>query len=91
VAASLLAVIFNLIANRMERIVGRFASAAMIVLAVISVVVGTGYFLTVQLADVAVEVAGYSSNIADKLKAIQASTPENGCKGIEDGVTDIAC
>jgi predicted PurR-regulated permease PerM/methanogenic corrinoid protein MtbC1 len=87
-AASLLAVIFSPVANRMERIVGRFASAALIVLATIVAVGAIGYFLTVQLANVAVDVAGYSSSIADKLKAIQRNTPE-WLQSVEDGVADV--
>jgi len=47
--ASLLAVVFTPIASRLERFVGRFASSALIVIAVVSSLVAVGYFLTVQL------------------------------------------
>src|SRR5712671_2859254 len=86
--ASLLAVVFTPIASRLERFVGRFASSALIVIAVVSSLVAVGYFLTVQLTAVAVEMTDYSDNIAAKLAKIATSTPE-WLQRIESGVKDV--
>src|SRR5690349_18989382 len=58
--ASMLAVIFSPVANRIERFVGRLMSAALIVLAAVVALIAVGYFLSVELTEVAVEVSGYS-------------------------------
>src|SRR5260221_14716942 len=47
--ASILAVIFSPVASRLERYVGRLASAALVVLAAIAALAVIGYFVTVQL------------------------------------------
>ena len=86
--ASILAVAFSPIASRLEPFVGRFVSAALVVLLAISAVGAIGYFLTVELTSVAVEVAGYSDNIATKLAGLQGSTPA-WLQSIEYGVKDV--
>jgi len=86
--ASILAVAFSPIATRLEPFVGRFVSAALVVLIAIGVLGATGYFLMVELTSVAVDVAGYSNNIATKLAAIEGSTP-SWLQRIEDGVKDV--
>ena len=73
--AAILAVIFSPIANRLDRFVGSFISAALVVIAAITAVVAIGYFLTVEFTSVAAEVAGYSDNIGTKLTALEKSTP----------------
>jgi predicted PurR-regulated permease PerM len=86
--ASILAVIFSPVASRLERYVGRFASAALVVMAAIAAVAVIGYFVTIQLTAVALEVADYSNNIAAKLTAVQKSTPF-WLQRIEHAVGDI--
>jgi len=54
--AVLLAVIFSPIASRLDRFVGSFVSAALVVLAAFTIVAGIGYFVTVELTSVAVQV-----------------------------------
>jgi predicted PurR-regulated permease PerM len=86
--AAILAVIFSPIANRLDRFVGRFASAAVVVLAAIAAVGAIAYFLTVELTSVAVEVAGYSDNIASKLAVLEKSTP-SWLQRVERGVANV--
>jgi predicted PurR-regulated permease PerM len=86
--ASLLAVIFSPIANHLERFVGRFASSALVVITAISFVVSIGYFLTLELTSVAVQVTNYTDNIASKITALRGSTPE-WLQRIEEGVKDV--
>jgi predicted PurR-regulated permease PerM/methanogenic corrinoid protein MtbC1 len=86
--AALLAAVFTPIANRLESWVGRLLSSALIVIAVVSSLVAVGYFLTVQLTSVAVEMTNYSDNIAAKLSKIATSTPE-WLQRIESGVKDV--
>ena len=50
--AALLAVIFSPIASRLDRLVGSFVSAALVVVAAVTIVVGIGYFVTVELTAV---------------------------------------
>ncbi|MGH7932375.1 MAG: AI-2E family transporter, partial [Candidatus Binataceae bacterium] len=73
--ASMLAVVFSPIAGRLERFVGRFMGSALVVLAGVAALAGMIYFFSVELASVAVEVSGYSDNIATKLSALEKSTP----------------
>ena len=54
----------------------------------ITAVGATGYFLTVELTSVAVEVAGYSDNIATKIAKLEGSTPA-WLQRIEYGVNDV--
>jgi predicted PurR-regulated permease PerM/methylmalonyl-CoA mutase cobalamin-binding subunit len=86
--ATLLAVIFSPLASRLERFVGNFASAAMLVLAAVTLVIGIGYFVSVQLTQVAVQVTGYTDNIAAKLTALKGSTPE-WLQRVQNGVKDV--
>ncbi len=86
--AALLAVVFSPMASHMERFVGRFVSAALIVVAVISSLGALGYFLTVELTSVAVRMTEYSDNIAVKLTNLEGSTPE-WLQRIESGVKDV--
>jgi predicted PurR-regulated permease PerM/methanogenic corrinoid protein MtbC1 len=86
--ASVLAVIFSPVANRLEPLVGSLISAALIVLAAVVALVAVGYFLTVELTEVAVEVSGYSDNIAVKLSALEKNTPL-WLQRVEHGVGDV--
>jgi predicted PurR-regulated permease PerM len=86
--ALILAVAFSPIASRLEPFVGRFAGAALVVLISVSAISVTGYLLMVELTSVAVEVAGYSNNIATKLVALEGSTPP-WLQRIEGGVKDV--
>lgn len=86
--AALLAVVFTPIASRLERFVGPFVSAALIVVAVISSITALGYFLTVELTSVAVGMTEYSDNIASKLAKLEGSTPE-WLQRIEYGIKDV--
>jgi predicted PurR-regulated permease PerM/methanogenic corrinoid protein MtbC1 len=86
--ASMLAVIFSPVANRNERFVGRLMSAALIVLAAVVALIAVGYFLSVELTEVAVEVSGYSHNIAQKLSALEKSTP-SWLERVQHNVGDV--
>jgi predicted PurR-regulated permease PerM len=86
--AAILAVILSPIASRLDRFVGRFISAALVVTAAITVVGAIGCFLTAELTSVAVEVAGYSDNIGTKLTALEKSTP-SWLQRVERGVTNV--
>jgi predicted PurR-regulated permease PerM len=88
VMASILAVGFSPITSRLERWVGRFLSAALVVVLAITVIGAIGFFLTFELTSVAVEVAGYSNNIAAKLASLQGSTPA-WLQTVESGVQDV--
>jgi len=83
--AAMLAVIFSPVANRLDRFVGSFISAALVVMAAITVVGAIGYFLPGELTSVAAEVAGYSDNIGTKLTALEKSTP-SWLQRVERGV-----
>jgi predicted PurR-regulated permease PerM/methanogenic corrinoid protein MtbC1 len=86
--ATILAVIFSPIANRLERFAGRFLSAALVLIVAIATIGGLIYFLTVELTSVAVDVAGYSDNIAAKLNALKGETPQ-WMQRVEDGVAAV--
>ena len=86
--AALLAVIFSPIASRLDRFVGNFMSAALVVIAAVTIVVGIGYFLTVELTAVAVQVTDYTDNIATKLSTLKGSTPEWMVR-VEDAIKDV--
>jgi predicted PurR-regulated permease PerM/methanogenic corrinoid protein MtbC1 len=86
--ASLLAVIFSPIATRLERFVGLFASCFLVVVTAIVAIAGLGYFLTTEIASVAVQITDYTDNISAKITALKGSTPE-WLQRIEDGVTDV--
>jgi predicted PurR-regulated permease PerM/methylmalonyl-CoA mutase cobalamin-binding subunit len=86
--ATVLAVIFSPLATRLERFVGNFASAAIVVFATVTLVIGIGYFVSVELTQVAVQVTGYTDNIAAKLTALKGSTPE-WLQRVQNGVKDV--
>ena len=86
--AAVLAVIFSPVATRLERYVGSLISAALVVLAAVVSLVAVGYFLTVELTEVAVEVSGYSDNIAGKLSALEKGTPL-WLQQVESGVGEV--
>jgi predicted PurR-regulated permease PerM/methanogenic corrinoid protein MtbC1 len=86
--AAVLAVIFSPVATRLERYVGSLISAALVVLAAVVALVAIGYFLTVELTQVAVEVSGYSDNIAVKLSALEKETPL-WLQQVESGVGEV--
>jgi len=86
--AAVLAVIFSPIASRLDRFVGSFVSAAMVVVTAITIVAGIGYFVTVELTSVAVQVTDYTDNIASKLTALKGSTPEWMVR-VQDGIKDV--
>lgn len=86
--ASILAVAFSPVTSRLETFVGRFVSAALVVVLGITAIGVMGLFLTVELTSVAVEVAGYSDNIAAKLGSLQGSTPA-WLQTIESGIKDV--
>ncbi len=73
--AFILAVVFTPLSNILERFVGRVCSAALVVVLAIGVIAAIGYFLTVELTQVADQVAGYSDNIGNKLAALEKSSP----------------
>ena len=86
--AALLAVIFSPIASRLDRFFGSFVSAALVVIAAVTTVVGIGYFVTVELTSVAVQVTDYTDNIATKLTVLKGSTPEWMLR-VQDGIKDV--
>ncbi len=86
--AALLAVIFSPIASRLDRFVGSFVSAALVVVTAVTIVAGIGYFVTVELTSVAVQVSDYTDNIATKLTALRGSTPEWMIR-VQDGIKDV--
>jgi predicted PurR-regulated permease PerM/methylmalonyl-CoA mutase cobalamin-binding subunit len=81
-------VVLSPIAGRLERLVGRFFAAALVVLTGVAVLVTVGYFTTLELTAVADEVAGYSDNIGNKLASIEKSTPP-WLQHIEYAVSDV--
>lgn len=86
--AAVLAVIFSPIASRLEGFIGRVSSAVVVVAVTIAALGAIGYFLTVELASVAVEVAGYSDNIAIKISSLEKSTPE-WLHTVQEGVSNV--
>jgi predicted PurR-regulated permease PerM len=86
--ATMLSVIFSPLARRIEKIIGRLAGTALVVLGAIAMVGVIGYFLTTELTSVAYELADYSPNIAAKLTAIQKDTPP-GLHRIQQAIEDV--
>ena len=86
--AALLAVVFSPIASRLDRFIGGFFSAAVVVFAAVTLVIGITYFVTVELTSVAVQVTDYTDNIAAKLTALKGSTPE-WLQRVQGGVKDV--
>src|SRR5208283_103201 len=75
--ATMLSVIFRPLASRAERLMGRLAGTALVVLGAIAIVGAIGYFLTTELTSVADQLADYSPNIAAKLTAMEKNTPSS--------------
>jgi predicted PurR-regulated permease PerM/methylmalonyl-CoA mutase cobalamin-binding subunit len=86
--ATMLSVIFSPIARRAEKVIGRLAGTALVVLGAIAMVGAIGYFLTTELSSVADELADYSPNIAAKLTALQKTTPA-GLQRIERAIESV--
>ena len=87
--ASILAVIFIPVASFLSPYVGRFASAALVVILAIGAVTAVVYFLTVELTAVADEVSGYSDNIGSKLGELEKSASPPWLQHLEYAVSDI--
>ncbi len=86
--ATMLSVIFSPLAQRAEKIIGRLAGTALVVLGAIAIVGAIGYFLTTELTSVAGEVASYSDNIAAKLTALQKDSSK-GFQRIQHAIEDV--
>ena len=86
--AAILAVVFSPIASRLEGFVGRFFAAVVIVVAAVAAICLVAYLLTVRLTSIAVEVAGYSNNVAAKLAQLESSTPQ-WLERVERGVAQV--
>ena len=86
--ALILSVVFSPVASRLERYFGRLISAALVVLVVIGGIAVIGYFLTIELTNVADQVSGYSENIGNKLAALEKTTPP-WLQHIKDAVSDV--
>jgi predicted PurR-regulated permease PerM len=86
--ATMLSVIFSPVARRVERVIGRFAGTAVVVLGAIAIVGAIGYYLTTELTAVADELVDYSTNIANKLTALQKNTPA-GLQRIQAAIEDV--
>jgi len=86
--ATMLSVIFSPLARRVEKVIGRLAGTALVVLGAIAMVGAIGYFLTTELTSVADDLADYSPNIAAKLTAIQKYTPA-GLQRIERAIASV--
>ncbi len=86
--ATMLAVIFSPVAGRVEKILGRLAGSALVVLGAIALLGGIGYFLTTELTSVAYEVTDYSPNIAAKLTELEKDTPA-GLQRIQSAIEDV--
>src|ERR1700683_1662721 len=86
--ASILAVASSPIASRLERVLGHFMGAASIVIAAVTAILVVGYLLTSQLTSIAVDVSGYSDNIASKIEKLEESTPL-WLQSVEHGVDQV--
>jgi predicted PurR-regulated permease PerM len=86
--ALILSVVFSPVATRLESYCGRFVSAALVVLLVIGFMSAMGYFLTIELTQVADQVSEYSDNIGNKLAALEKTTPP-WIEHVKDAVTDV--
>jgi predicted PurR-regulated permease PerM len=73
--AIILAVIVTPLCSFLEPYVGRFFSAALVVLVALGAVAAIGYFLSVEMTAVADKVSGYSVNIGNKLGAFENTSP----------------
>ena len=73
--AIILAVIVTPLCSFLEPYLGRFFSAALVVLIALGAVAAIGYFLSVEMTAVADKVSGYSVNIGNKLGALEKTSP----------------
>src|SRR5260370_8273105 len=83
-----MSVVFSPVATRLEPYCGRFVSAALVVLFVISFIGAIGYFLTIELTQVADQVSEYSDNIGNKIAALEKNTPP-WLQHVKDALTDV--
>jgi predicted PurR-regulated permease PerM/methylmalonyl-CoA mutase cobalamin-binding subunit len=86
--AAVLSIVFSSLAARLERWCGRILSAALVVMLIVGLVGLIGYFLTLELTTVAGQVAGYSTNIANKIATIEQKTPP-WLELVEEGVSNV--
>jgi predicted PurR-regulated permease PerM/methylmalonyl-CoA mutase cobalamin-binding subunit len=86
--AAVLSIVFSSLAARLERFCGRILSAAIVVILIVGLVGLVGYFLTLELTTVAGQVAGYSTNIANKIATIEQKTPP-WLELVEEGVSNV--
>jgi predicted PurR-regulated permease PerM len=86
--ATMLSVIFSPLAWRVEKVLGRLAGTAVVVMGAIAIVGAIGYFLTTELTSVADDLVDYSPNIAAKLTAIQRYAPA-GLQRIQHAVASV--
>jgi hypothetical protein len=83
--ATMLSVIFSPLAWRAEKVMGRFAGAAVVVLGAVAMVGAIGSFLTTELTSVGGDLDDYSENSAAKPTAIQKYTP-SGPQRVESAI-----
>jgi predicted PurR-regulated permease PerM/methylmalonyl-CoA mutase cobalamin-binding subunit len=86
--ALIMSVVFSPVATRLEPYCGRFVSAALVVLLVIGFIGAIGYFLTIELTQVADQVSEYSDNIGNKIAALEKNTPV-WLQHVKDAVSDV--
>ncbi len=86
--ALIMSVVFSPLATRLEPYCGRFVSAAIVVLLVISFMGALGYFLTIELTAVADQVSEYSDNIGNKIAALEKNTPP-WLQHVKEAVTEV--
>jgi predicted PurR-regulated permease PerM len=86
--AAVLSLVFSSLAARLERWCGRILSAALVVMLIVGLVGLIAYFLTIELTTVAGQIAGYSTNIANKIATIEQKTPP-WLQLIEQGVSNV--
>ena len=86
--AAVLSIVFSSLAARLERWCGRLLSAALVVILIVGLVGLIGYFLTTELITVAGQVAGYSTNIANKIATIEQNTPP-WLELVEEGMSNV--
>ena len=73
--AIILAVMVSPFCSFLESYVGRFPSAALVVLVALGAVAAIGYFLSVEMTAIADKVSGYSDNIGNKLGVLEKTSP----------------
>lgn len=86
--AAVLSIVFSPVASRLERYFGRLFGAALVVLLAVGALTAIGYFLTIELTNVADQVSGYSDNIGNKLAALEKTTPL-WLQHIKEAVSDV--